>query len=75
MNSTLKKSRILGYGIPIISGTAMLAGGALAAPITSILAFGVAGTVGGVKAAADYTEAHEKIKSHPFYFLWKVKKG
>ena len=73
ITSTLKKSRILGLGIPIVSGVAMLAGGILAAPITPLLALGVGGAIGGVKAAADYKEADEKFKSHPFYFLWAAR--
>jgi hypothetical protein len=73
MNSTLKKSRILGYGIPLVSGAAILAGGALSAPITSLLAVGVGGAIGGIKAVADYEESHSKLQSNPFYFLWKVK--
>lgn len=74
MNSALKKSRILGYGIPIVSGAAVLVGGALSAPITPLIALGVGGTLGGVKAAADYEESRNKLQSHPFYFLWKARK-
>lgn len=74
LKSTLKKAKILGYGLPIISGIGVLAGSVLSAPIVAVIGLGVGGAISGLKAVADSAEAKEKVTSNPFYFIWKAKR-
>lgn len=73
IEASLKKARILSLGCPLVSGAAILTGALLSAPIAALIGIGAAGALAAVKAFADDQETKEKVKGHPFYFLWRVK--
>jgi hypothetical protein len=73
INGSLKKARILCLGCPLVSSVGVLAGTILSAPVAALIGVGVAGALAAVKSFADDQETKEKVKGHPFYFLWKIK--
>lgn len=74
MLAALKKARVLKRGLPLAAAAAMLTGAVFDVPIAAPLAFGLAGSLGSIKAEADEKEAEQKAKGNPFYFLWRVQK-
>ncbi len=75
INGSLKKAKILCLGCPLMAGIGVLTGAILSAPVAALIGVGVAGALASVKAIADDQETKEKAKGHPFYFLWKIRKG
>ena len=69
-----KKANLIGYGTTITTGIGILAGAFFPIPPHLLIAFGVTGTYGGLKAVADENIVKEKAKTNPIYFLWTAKK-
>lgn len=69
MKASIKSSKILYLGVPLVSAVGVLAGLTLGVPASVLLGVGVTGAVGTVKGVADSVKAVEKAKGHPCYFL------
>ena len=72
ISGALVKARILGTGIPLITGMGVLAGRILGIPTEVLLTMGVGGAFAGLTTAAEYSASHSRMAAHPFYFLWKA---
>ena len=75
LTGALRKARILALGLPLVSGAAVLIGVTAAVSTSALLAVGVAGGAGAIKAVADAVQADRRGAAHPFYFLWKARRG
>ena len=75
MQAEIRKARILGWGGTLIASAGMLAGAAVGAPPGGVVAAGVAGALGVLKASADVEAARLRAQGRPFYFLWRARQA
>ncbi len=74
MKAITSKTRILGYGVPLVTALGTLYGAAGGITMVAILPMVVAGAAAAVKAAADSVAGRTKLEGNPFYFLWRAQR-
>jgi hypothetical protein len=75
MRAVAKKTRIIGWGIPAVLTSGILAGSVLNVgdPAMTLTA-GSAAAVAALNAFADSAAARERARGNPFYFIWRATK-
>lgn len=74
MKAQLFKSKVLGIGIPIISGLGALILSRTSIDISKLVTPLMGSGALSLKVAADYYHHNLKSQSNPLYYLWKVQK-
>jgi hypothetical protein len=72
-SAAVKKNKILSLGSAVATATGILAGTYLGVMPAILLGMGATGSAAIIKSLSEYSEAQEKNKAHPFYFLWRAK--
>ena len=73
MRTISRRKRLLGVGLPGISGLGILAGAILHSPPLVLLT--LAGVLAGTKQIVDAMGDETKQEANPFYFLWRVSRN
>jgi len=75
LESSAKKSAVLGVAMPVLSAIGVLAGWYLGVRPEVLLVPGLAGPAATITAAADFVSTRAKLRGHPFFFLWKAQRA
>lgn len=75
MKNSLKKAKILGLGVPLVSGFGAWGFWQMGLDITKIagLLFGGASIPAELKVLTDHLTKKNELTANPFYYLWNVK--
>ena len=72
LQSEARRSRLVGYGVPVVAGGAALLGGALGVGLMPLLGINAAAAGAAVSAAGDFARARGRVEGNPVYFLWSA---